>query len=208
MTAERIGRPLIPRSVLNGLRRELVARLEAEAHSVVPRAIAVSPVLPALKAGLDAIVAAELITRAPLLYALCRTTSQIEAAIEAGVRVIYADYQDIKEYAQAVAAARRGSATIFLATPRIEKPSEANLFHFLARQEADGILVRNAGGLSYCADHEIPFVADFSLNAANELTVDLLRSRGAIRVTASYDLNVSQLDDLLAAVPKAPGWRS
>jgi putative protease len=202
VTTELAGRPLIPRSVLNGLRRELVAKLEAEARSVRPRAIAEEPVVPSLKANLEAIVAAESITQTPSLYALCRTTPQIEAAIEAGVRVIYADYQDIKQYARAVAAARRGSAAIFLATPRIEKPSEANLFHFLARQEADGLLVRNAGGLSYCAGHRIPFVADFSLNAANELTVDLLRSRGAIRVTASYDLNVSQLDDLLAAVPK------
>jgi putative protease len=115
---------------------------------------------------------------------------------------VYADYQDIKEYAEAVAAARRGSASVFLATPRIEKPSEANIFKFLARQGADGLLVRNAGGLAFCAENDVPFVADFALNAANELTVELLRARGALRVTASYDLNADQLFDLLAAVPK------
>ena len=36
------------------------------------------------------------------------------------------------------------------------------------------MLVRNAGGLTYCVDHAVPFVVDFSLNAANPLTVDLL----------------------------------
>ena len=48
----------------------------------------------------------------------------------------------------------------------------------------------------------MPYVADFSLNAANELTAELLKSRGARRVTASYDLNIEQLYDLLAATPK------
>ena len=50
----------------------------------------------------------------------------------------------------------------------------------------------------------MPFVADFSLNAANELSVGWLMGRGAIRASASYDLSFDQLDDLLVAVP--PGW--
>jgi len=139
------------------------------------------------------------------LSVLCRRTDQIEAAVAAGIRTIYADYQDVKEYAKAVAAARRGDGvSIYLATPRIEKPAEANLFRHLAKQGADGLLVRNAGGMSFCADRGIPFVADFSLNAANPLTVGLLKERGAARVTASYDLNVDQLVNLLDEVP--PDW--
>ncbi|WP_410964462.1 U32 family peptidase, partial [Salmonella sp. SAL4447] len=78
---------------------------------------------------------------------------------------------------------------VYLATPRIEKPAEANLFRYLARLGADGILVRNAGGLYFCAENTIPFIADFSLNAANPLSVEVLKARGACRVTASYDLN-------------------
>jgi U32 family peptidase len=65
-------------------------------------------------------------------------------------------------------------------------------------------LVRNAGGLAFCSERGIPFVADFSLNASNPLTVELLKDRGAARVTASYDLNVDQLLDLLDATP--PSW--
>ena len=56
-------------------------------------------------------------------------------------------------------------------------------------------------GLYFCAERSIPFVADFSLNAANALTVELFKSRGAMRVTASYDLNFDQLLDLIDAVP-------
>ena len=140
----------------------------------------------------------------PELSVLCRRTAQVEAAVALGIGTVYADYQDIKEYAGALAAARRGGASIYLATPRIEKPGEANLFRYLAKLGADGILVRNAGGLYFCAERGVPFVADFSLNAANPLTVELFKNRGATRVTASYDLNIGQLADLLDAVP--PDW--
>ena len=137
------------------------------------------------------------------LAVLCRRTEQIEAALGLGISTIYADYQDIKQYAGAIETVRRGasSAVIYLATPRIEKPGESNIFAHLARQGADGLLVRNAGGIRYCAEHGIPFVADFSLNAANPLTVDLFKSLGALRVTASYDLSADQLFDLLDATP-------
>ncbi|GAC1464883.1 MAG: DUF3656 domain-containing protein [Isosphaeraceae bacterium] len=198
------GHPMVPRSTLNALRRELLARLDEATRVATPRRLAEGPVLPALKGPLHARLIEETGRETPLpsLSVLCRATDQVEAACASGIKTIYADYQDIKEYPEAVAAARRGGASIFLATPRIEKPFEGNLFRFLARQQADGLLVRNAGGLDFCARHEVPCVADFSLNASNELTVDLLRSRGALRVTASYDLNIDQLHDLLAATPR------
>jgi putative protease len=142
----------------------------------------------------------------PTLSALCRTLLQAEAAVAAGVQTIYLEFQDIRRYADAITTLRRSfpELALFVATPRIQKPGEAPIFRYLTRQGADGLLVRNAGGLYACADRSIPFVADFSLNAANELTVELLKARGALRVTASYDLSAEQLDDLLRAVP--PEW--
>jgi U32 family peptidase len=205
------GQPMVPMSLLNRLRRDLVARLDEAADTTTVRAIASQPVLPRL---LEPIMSQRDRQRqrscdqpAPVeLSVLCRRTDQIEAALQIGVSTIYADYQDIKQYAEAVAVVRRSSreASIWLATPRIEKPGEANLFGFLAKQGADGILARNAGGLGFCAEHGIATVADFSLNAANALTVDLLKSRGAARVTASYDLNVDQLLQLIDQTP--PSW--
>jgi putative protease len=200
------GTPMVPKSVLNQLRRDLVAMLDEAAATPHTRSIAAGPMLPALLGP----IAAERDRQrneeapdcpAPELSVLCRQTAQVEAAAALGIRTIYADYQDIKAYAGAVAAARRAGASIYLATPRIEKPGEANLFRFLARLGADGILVRNAGGLFFCAERGVPFVADFSLNAANPLTVEFFKSRGAKRVTASYDLNIGQLANLLDAVP-------
>lgn len=71
----------------------------------------------------------------------------------------------------------------------------------LERQQPDGVLVRNLGGLRFFTEAKIPIVADFSLNAANELTAELLKRRGAERVTASYDLNRDQLFDLVKGAP-------
>lgn len=211
LAATIIGAPMIPKSLLNQVRRDLVTQLDLTAAAPPPRAIAAEPSLPTLLTPIrqerqrqreqaERSAASDLVS----LSVLCRRTDQIEAAVALGMSTIYADYQDIKEYASAVAAVRRGGAAIYLATPRIEKPFEANLFRYLAKLGADGILVRNAGGLYFCAERSIPFVADFSLNAANPLTVELFKSRGAMRVTASYDLNSAQLFDLIDAVP--PDW--
>jgi putative protease len=201
------GRPMVPMSVLNGLRRELVERLDRRVSEPGERRIADGPVLPGLLAPIKAERARQRERResSSSLSVLCRRTDQIEAAVASGIRTILADYQDIKEYGKAVAAARAvEGVSIYLAPPRIEKPAEANLFRHLAKQGADGLLVRNAGGMSFCAERGIPFLADFSLNASNPLTVGLLKERGATRVTASYDLNVDQLVDLLDEVP--PDW--
>ena len=58
--------------------------------------------------------------------------------------------------------------------------------------------------MRFFVEHGVPCVADFSLNAANDLTVGFLRRQGAGRVTASYDLNRDQLLDLVQSVP--PAW--
>ncbi|MCA9108156.1 MAG: U32 family peptidase, partial [Planctomycetales bacterium] len=93
---------------------------------------------------------------------------------------------------------------IMLATPRIQKPGEIGIFRAMAKHGADGILVRNLAGLRYFVQQGITVDADFSLNAANELTVALLRELGARQVTASYDLNRDQLLALVSAAGGAP----
>jgi putative protease len=210
ISAHVTGAPMVPKSLLNQLRRELVAKLDLAAAQVPARKVAIEPALPGLLAAIsverDRQIAAshDEQTSGVQLSVLCRTTQQIETAAALGIKTIYADYQDIKKYGEAVAAAHRQGATIYIASPRIEKPGEANLFGFLAKQQPDGLLARNAGGLAFCARKGVPFVADFSLNPANALTVDLLKARGALRVTASYDLNVDQLLALVASTP--PDW--
>ncbi len=199
-SADIAGDPLVPSSVLNALRRSWIARFDELARIPRERAIAAEPVAPALKSRIGDSKESYVNTPVndPEISVLCRTVDQAEAAVDCGVSWIYLDFQDITRYAEAIARLRdRGSIRVFPATPRIEKPGEAGMFGRVARSGGDGILVRNAGGLYFCASEAIPFVADFSLNAANELSVDLLHKAGAERVTASYDLNIDQLYELV-----------
>jgi putative protease len=159
----------------------------------------------------------------PCLHVLCRSMEQIEAALGCGVSSVIADFQDLEHCGEAVRAAHAAGATILLATPRIHKPGEtvhrnvsplplgegqgvraSDVFESLANHRPDGLLVRNLAGLSFCRRTGLPAVADFSLNAANDLTVRWLHDQGARRVTAAYDLSRRQLLDLAAAVP--PEW--
>ena len=65
------------------------------------------------------------------------------------------------------------------------------------------MLVRNYDHLKFFADTRR--VGDFSLNVANKISAGYFKNHfGLERVTASYDLNVTQLDALLSAAP--PEW--
>jgi putative protease len=140
---------------------------------------------------------------APQLHVLCRSLKQLRAALDAGADRLYADFHDLRDYRGAVADARAAGAEIYLASLRIHKPGEGGLFLALAKHDADGWLVRNLAALAAGRARGVPCVADFSLNAANPLTVQWLLEQGAERVTASYDLNRDQLLELADASPAA-----
>jgi U32 family peptidase len=137
-------------------------------------------------------------------HVLCRDMDQVHGMIARGEKSLIAEFQDVGLYRAAVDAARAANARIALASPRILKPGEDGALNTLAECGADGILVRDLSALVYFARLKIEVVADFSLNAANELTVHWLRELGADRVTVSADLEWEQLLKLTAALP--PDW--
>jgi putative protease len=120
-----------------------------------------------------------------------------------GVKSIIGDFSELHRCAHAVRMAREKGAEIFLATPRIQKPGEEVHFARIADARPDGLLVRNLGGAAFCAQRQIPFVADMSLNAVNQWTVAWLAELGARRVTAAYDSDRQRLIELADAAPWA-----
>jgi putative protease len=71
----------------------------------------------------------------------------------------------------------------------------------LIRAQADGYLVRNADQLEQLTPLA-PCVGDFSLNVANPLTAAWFLNHWALeRITASYDLALDQLLELVAGCP-------
>lgn len=205
------GAVILPVSELNRLRRDAVATLEKlraapkrwtilppqSAEPAAPR----GPGFPAPSAQ-----------TAPELIAVIRLPEQLDAAWSAGARTLYCEFENPKHYRDAVArfrslqAAQRESKTesssIWAAPPRIFKPGEEWILKQVRSCEADGYLVRNYDHLAFFAGDRKR--GDFSLNVANPLTAQYFLQRyGLERVTASYDLNLAQLEALLGAAPGA-----
>jgi len=212
------GDVMVPVSELNRLRREVVAELEilraqpkrwqlnshrgTEAQSST---VSISETSASLRlCGKSD----------PQLIVLVRNHAQLEAVLTCGVQTVYCEFEDPKKYREAVttfhtaygcAVGAPGSArpSIFVAPPRITKMGEEWILNQVRSCNADGYLVRNYDHLKFFADTRR--VGDFSLNVANRITADYFKNHfGLERVTASYDLNVVQLDALLSAAP--PAW--
>ena len=204
LTATITGEPMVPFSVLGKLRHAMVEKLDAVLAAPSERQIEQESVLPRLRsAGNKTAGSSTQESSSPQIHVLCRSLPQLKEVLNLGVSSLYADFQDIREYRPAAAAAKEHGAKLFLATPRIQKPDEVGIFRALMKHGADGILVRNLAGLAFYAERQVPIVADFSLNCTSELTARFLRERGAARITPSYDLNREQLLDLVSGVAAA-----
>ncbi|HEY0945888.1 MAG TPA: DUF3656 domain-containing protein [Opitutaceae bacterium] len=205
------GSVMLPVSELNRVRREAVAALEA---------LRAAPLRWTLREVRSADCGVRIEAPAePELIAVVRNQSQLEAAWAAGARTIYCEFENPKHYRDAVARFRElqqaaaaatphsavrtpHSSTIWVAPPRIFKPGEDWILKQVRSCEADGYLVRNHEHLAFFAGDRKR--GDFSLNVANPLTAEYYLSRYSLeRVTASYDLNIFQLEALLQAAPGA-----
>lgn len=194
------GEPMVPASMLNELRRRVMEQLANRIAQPPERTVDV-------KAGgalLAPISATDAVSDQAKLSVLCRTIDQAAAAAAAGVELVYVDFHDIRQYSQVREAVSPFSVPIGIATVRMQKPGEMGLLRVLPRHRPDVVLARNLAALDYFRQQSIATIADFSLNVANHRSAEWVRSLGASRVTASYDLNCDQLTDLVQSVP--PTW--
>ena len=218
------GKVILPVSELNELRRRVVTDLEAQRATpkrwqLFPHpAGAVALNRPAAPPSAQGPLGATVPTIAAELIVVIRELPQLEAAWTAGARTIYCEFENPKHYRDAVAQfrqlQRRGTApienpeskiensSIWVAAPRVFKPGEDWIIQQVLACEADGYLVRNYDHLQVFAGRRRR--GDFSLNVANSWTADyFINHYGLERVTASYDLNIGQLESLLQSAPGA-----
>ncbi|MDP2139154.1 MAG: DUF3656 domain-containing protein [Candidatus Didemnitutus sp.] len=199
------GDVILSLSELNELRRRVIADLDAQ--RAAPKRWTLKPPSdqPALSVrprAAEATPAAE-----PELIVVIRHLHQLDAAWAAGARTIYAEFEDPKRYRDAMARFRalrvsEPNATFWIVPPRIFKPGEEWILQQILSCEADGYLVRNYDHLEWFKGQRCR--GDFSLNIANPLTADYFINHHQLeRVTASYDLNVAQLEGLLQGAPGA-----
>lgn len=190
------GGLMMPLSVLNRMRRELVEKLD---ERPVPCEVRCAKPLPVPVFGGSGALAGE-----ARLSVLCRSLEQAEVALEEGVRMLYLDFADIRSYRDAVAHLRglAADACIYLATLRMMKPREEGYMKFYEDAAPDGFLVRHAGAAEYFRGSGYRLAGDFSLNVANPVSAHVWREFGGMEyATISYDLNAEQVLDLLHAAP-------
>lgn len=205
LQADIVDAPMVPLSVLGRIRRMIIEQLDASLPTADVTLCADSA-LDRMRAGLPSRITEETV---PLLTIMCRSLDQLRECISPDADQIHpdrliADFQDIREYRDAVEMARTSGRTLLLATPRIQKPDEMGLFRAMLKHQPDGILVRNLSGLAFFRDQGLRVIGDYSLNVTNELTASFLMQQGLQWLTPSYDLNRDQLMDLVGAVP--PQW--
>jgi putative protease len=140
---------------------------------------------------------------APALSLLCRTLEQVEAvATHPALNRIYVDLEDPRQLKEArKMIPETGDGPQFApATLRIHKPGERGFLKLVLESQPDALLIRHLAGWREAQEicPQVPRIADHTLNIANDLTADLLRSRGQFTLlTPSYDLNMDQLSHLL-----------
>ncbi len=209
------GDVILPLSELNELRRRVVADLDAQRGA--PKRWTMTELRKADFGGRN-----ESSTNGatePELIVVVRNLAQLEAALTCeGIETFYCEFENPKHYRDAVTRFREWQAalaaaphsavrhppstSIWIAAPRIFKPGEEWILKQVLSAEADGYLVRNYDHLQWFGGRRRR--GDFSLNVANPLTADYyVNTLGLERVTASYDLNVAQLEALLRGAPGA-----
>ncbi len=212
---------LVPRSILNDLRRQAAAelaqhRMEMKQHAIAEPAaldrirLASSPAgMPTI--GIPAGDAAK--QQMGTLTVLARNLDQLNAVLAwvpseqlPRPAAVYCDFEDLRRYKDAVPLARAVGIPVGLAPLRVLKPGEDGFQAIVARAEPDIVLIRNLASISYF-QQELPrakLVGDFSLNVANELTADVLIRAGVKRLVPSYDLNWEQLASMVRR--SSPAW--
>ena len=207
------GQLFLPVAQLNALRRNVVDQL-ADALAASTDTPCADPATPGADAVLGRLLhqarrgfeaashASALMSEPPSLTVLARSLEQLQALRGLPVERVIVELEQPAQLRQAVELGRgHWPGGIWLAGPRICRPDEAWTLEPLLRAAPDGFLVRNADQLERLTPHA-PCQGDFSLNVANPLAAHWLLARwGLQRLTASYDLALDQLLDLVAGCP-------
>jgi putative protease len=210
---------MVPKSVLNDLRRQTADTLAAARSARAVHVVANPQALVAMRERIaQPPTSPSAAPEAPQLSVLVRDIGQLQAMLEwvpsAGLAppaTIYCEFQQLADYVKAAQLAG-GGVRLGLALPRIIRPGEEKTLEKILKFPAAVVLVRNLAELEILR-HRIGddssggggdkpiLVADHSFNAANELTVDHLLHLGLSRVTPACDLSWTQLADMLPNCP-------
>ena len=139
-------------------------------------------------------------TKDPVISVLVRSPEQIPSLEGLDIDNVVMDFDWGVKYDEPLEQIRELGFRAGMATLRIHKPGESHYLKNILRLCPDFALVRNLGALSILKESGIPLAGDYSLNAANCLSYDWLLSQGLQTLHPSWDLNSTQLFDLLGDI--------
>ena len=186
--------------MLRTLRQKAVEALDNERckwHELAPSAKAGHELLSRVKFGTDCATPKATESNTPIVSVLVRNPDQIQALKGLPIDNVVMDFDWGVKYDEPLEQIRELGFKAGMATLRIHKPGENHYLKKILELAPDFALVRNLGALSILGDSGIPLTGDYSLNAANCLTFDWLLSHGLETLHPSWDLNSTQLFDLL-----------
>jgi putative protease len=193
------GRPFVPASLLNHLRRQAVDLLAERQvqRNHTPLNDPGTVLAETISGAISGRTVGESEASSPQLHLLVRTPEQLDAALASGRQIalgsITLDYLDLYGLRPAVERVQAAGITARVASPRVLKPNEQRVVNFLRRLECQ-VLVRSGGLLEAFQEGERPvLIGDFSLNAANVLAADSYLRLGVERLAPTHDLNAAQV---------------
>ena len=195
--------------MLRTLRQKAAEALDIDRckwHELAPSAIAGRALLNRVKFGTNlasknaGTTNAGVTSARPVISVLVRNPEQIQALKGLPIDSVVMDFDWGVKYDEPLEQIRELGFKAGMATLRIHKPGENHYLKKILELAPDFALVRNLGALSILGDSGIPLTGDYSLNAANSLTFDWLLSHGLKTLHPSWDLNSTQLFDLLKSI--------
>lgn len=197
----------LPPAELKELRRQLVATLLPQLERGPSRAVVGASVVEPVRAGLGRAARAS-VDRSVTLVPMVRTEVQLDAVIGLGLGEVELDWMEFTGLGKAFSRARQRGLRVTVATARIGKPGDEPLDQRLWDLQPDGILLRHWGAVMRLlrlrgAGQGPQLHGDYSLNVTNSLTARFLLDLGLDSLTASHDLDETQLQALLVQVPAA-----
>ncbi len=207
--------PMIPLSVLGGLRKKIIAWLDAQnvetdtAKSPQPQ-IVFGKSLADLRAKISSAQTAterqSLFTKPVLHLQLDRidffqNEKLLHEILDTGLRSFYGEFRDLVDYRHAAHVVQKTGAEFVAVLPRMIKPGETSLVKKILNARPNGILARNLEELRLAKEHDISAIADFSFNVVNDLSFQQTLDWGAARITLGWDIAPRQQEELLRTIP-------
>lgn len=182
----------LPASALNEMRRELISRLTALRRNPPQRTLGDFPPAPLSGAA----------SGAPrIIYQVTRADQLTEELAQTRPNYLYVPLELLAENAGLIAPFIREGAAVCAVLPRVITDSETEqvrqLLHHARALGITEVVAGNLGHIALCRQLGFAVRGDFGLNAYNSHALEMLRCAGLISATASFELRLSQIRDMI-----------